>query len=452
MAVTQISRIQHRRGLQQDLPQLASAELGWSVDQRRLFIGNGTIEEGAPTVGVTEILTEYSDIGQILSAYTFLGQSAGYTAQTGASSLDPITRSYQQKFDDFVNIRDFGALGDGITDDTASINRALQQIYKSTATAEARSHRTIYFPGGTYLTSNTIQVPPNARLMGDGINSAIIKLTQGNKSAVEFCDSNFLTGASLGSTGGTLPGMIEINGLYITTSNTAVVQPIMVVDSASNIKITNTRIEANVTPGYYPNLVQVTSSVSPTKLVSFDNVIFNRSGNGVCISGPNVKRIRITNSYFESISNLSIDGGTVSGFTSVNNFHSNVGFSGRLTHALNYYSIGDQVDSDPTSNGIFLANLNHGAAQSSTVNTTQPVLYSFVANTSGAFNYEISNSSARRFGKFEFVVTNSEVLYNDSYTETTSSIKANLTANLTGLTCSLTSGTGVFKYNLTRFV
>ena len=67
MAVTQISRIQHRRGLQQDLPQLASAELGWSVDQRRLFIGNGTLEEGAPTVGVTEILTEYSDINQLIT-------------------------------------------------------------------------------------------------------------------------------------------------------------------------------------------------------------------------------------------------------------------------------------------------------------------------------------------------------------------------------------------------
>lgn len=62
MAIVQISRIQHRRGLQQDLPQLASGELGWSVDQRRLFIGNGTIEEGAPEIGRTEILTEQSVI------------------------------------------------------------------------------------------------------------------------------------------------------------------------------------------------------------------------------------------------------------------------------------------------------------------------------------------------------------------------------------------------------
>lgn len=60
MAVIQISRIQHRRGLQSDLPNLASAELGWSVDTRKLYIGNGTIEEGAPSLGRTELLTQYS--------------------------------------------------------------------------------------------------------------------------------------------------------------------------------------------------------------------------------------------------------------------------------------------------------------------------------------------------------------------------------------------------------
>ena len=62
MAVIQISKIQVRRGLQENLPQLASGEMGWSIDERRLYIGNGTLVEGAPTVGVTEILTEYSNV------------------------------------------------------------------------------------------------------------------------------------------------------------------------------------------------------------------------------------------------------------------------------------------------------------------------------------------------------------------------------------------------------
>ena len=68
MAVVQISKIQLRRGLQENLPQLASAEMGWSVDERRLFIGNGTLAEGAPSTGVTEVLTTqsiYNELGAI---------------------------------------------------------------------------------------------------------------------------------------------------------------------------------------------------------------------------------------------------------------------------------------------------------------------------------------------------------------------------------------------------
>ena len=62
MAVIQVSLIQVRSGLQENLPSLATGEFGWSVDTQRLFIGKGTLAEGAPETGVTEILTEY-DVG-----------------------------------------------------------------------------------------------------------------------------------------------------------------------------------------------------------------------------------------------------------------------------------------------------------------------------------------------------------------------------------------------------
>ena len=67
MAVIQISKIQVRRGYQENLPQLGSGEMGWSIDERRLFIGNGTLSEGAPEIGNTEILTIYSPIGAALA-------------------------------------------------------------------------------------------------------------------------------------------------------------------------------------------------------------------------------------------------------------------------------------------------------------------------------------------------------------------------------------------------
>ena len=62
MAIVQISRIQHRRGLKEQLPQLAAGELGWAVDSQELYIGNGTVADGAPAVGNTEILSTKTNL------------------------------------------------------------------------------------------------------------------------------------------------------------------------------------------------------------------------------------------------------------------------------------------------------------------------------------------------------------------------------------------------------
>jgi hypothetical protein len=69
MAVIQISKIQVRRGVQEELPQLSAGELGYSTDQRRLWIGNGVLgsPDYAPEIGNTEILTIYSPVGAALS-------------------------------------------------------------------------------------------------------------------------------------------------------------------------------------------------------------------------------------------------------------------------------------------------------------------------------------------------------------------------------------------------
>jgi hypothetical protein len=80
MAVTQISKIQIRRGLQENLPQLSSAEMGWSIDEQRLFIGNGTLSEGAPMTGVTEILTAQSIYSELALIESLEGNVANMTA------------------------------------------------------------------------------------------------------------------------------------------------------------------------------------------------------------------------------------------------------------------------------------------------------------------------------------------------------------------------------------
>lgn len=173
MAILQISRITQRKGLKTDLPEpLASAELGWAVDTRQLYIGNGELAEGAPAVGNTEVLTEFSDLLSYVTAYTYQGNAGGYTVQTGATSGSPVTQSIQSRLDSYAIVTDFGATGDGVTDDTAAINRALYQLYCRQANTQVR--RSLFFPAGTYLVTDTILVPPFAKLYGEGADSSII--------------------------------------------------------------------------------------------------------------------------------------------------------------------------------------------------------------------------------------------------------------------------------------
>jgi hypothetical protein len=79
MAIVQISQITNRKGYDSNLPQLAGAEFGWSTDTRQLYIGNGTLEEGAPIIGNTEILTEFSDLTPVPTTVTLVDNSASPT-------------------------------------------------------------------------------------------------------------------------------------------------------------------------------------------------------------------------------------------------------------------------------------------------------------------------------------------------------------------------------------
>jgi hypothetical protein len=175
MAIRQISRITHRKGLSENLPQLAGAELGWVVDDRKLYIGNGTLTEGAPEIGNTEILTEFSDILGAIGTYTYQGTEGGYTVQTGPTSTDPSSRTVQLKLDDFASVKDFGAKGDGNTDDTEAINRALYQLFCVQASYPG-ARRSLFFPAGEYLVSDSVLIPPYAKIWGEGANSTIIRL------------------------------------------------------------------------------------------------------------------------------------------------------------------------------------------------------------------------------------------------------------------------------------
>ena len=279
MAIVQISRITNRKGLQTDLPQLAGAELGWSIDERRLFIGNGTLEEGAPVVGNTEILTEFSDILAFQTTYTYKGEAAGYTVQTGPTPGTPVSQSLQSWMDQWASVKDFGATGDGVTDDTEAINRALYQLYCREVNPQIR--RTLFFPAGVYKINQSIIIPPYATLYGEGQNNSVIQMAAGDDSALRAYvartgDSLQQTGANIGSNGAILPQYVTVMDLGFKSDDADV--DIFLVEQATNCKFDRVNFLGPLTQSQLNTAVDNTAAVrfASTASVVCQSIVFDK--------------------------------------------------------------------------------------------------------------------------------------------------------------------------------
>ena len=266
MAIVQISQITNRKGLAVDLPQLAGAELGWSTDTRQLYIGNGTLAEGAPVIGNTEILTEFSDILNFTNTYTYKGQAAGYTVQTGVTAGTPVALSLQSWLDQFASVLDFGAVGDGVTDDTAAINRALYQLFCREVNPQIR--RSLFFPAGVYRVTGSINIPPYATLWGEGNDNSVITMDTGVTDYVaRTADSLQNTGVNIGDAGATAPKYITITNMGFThldpTGNVFLVQ------DANNCRFQNVGFRGASTTADLTNEVNASVGVSFASTNSF---------------------------------------------------------------------------------------------------------------------------------------------------------------------------------------
>jgi hypothetical protein len=159
------------------------------------------------------------------------------------------------------------------------------------------------------------------------------------------------------------------------------------------------------------------------------------------------------NSTYDALSNTAIVMNEIDSISSINNYYGAVTNISTRQSATRYLSLGEVFSSGLSGqDGLFLGNLLTSTARGFSISTDSPVVGTFVSNTAGVLNYEISNSSARRFGSLKFSTDGTNNFFTDDYAESTISIKANLYANANSLTCSLDSGTGTLKYSYTQFI
>jgi hypothetical protein len=388
MAINVISRIQVRSGFNEDLPQLAKGELGWSVDTQQLYIGNGTYEDGAPNLGNTLILTVPGSAvpgvsiggggtgtgsgtgggtgtgtgsgtgggtgtgtgsgtgggggGSLLDSitYVFKGANVGYTVITGPG-VNSISLPLQSVLDEgLISVKRFGAVGDGITDDTAAINRAFYQIYCRSLNTQVR--RIIYFPAGIYkITGDVVKIPPFCSIVGDGISNSIIQQTDSTQSCVaRFTDSNQQFGANYGTSGALPAQFITVTDICfqnVTNKN------VIYAESATNVRFFRARfagalsmptgstaspgsavvVENNTNPGITASARWIFDSCNFTKLhyayltttatdsIRFTNCHFSELLKGIVLLGSSKfdspRNYTIVNSIFDNIATYAIE-------------------------------------------------------------------------------------------------------------------------------------------------
>lgn len=147
----------------------------------------------------------------------FVWNSTSTVADNGGTIIAPTgvsTGRWYRIFSGAINVRWFGAVGDGVTDDTAAVQAAFTYCNAITLAP------CVYVPAGNYLCSANITCSPQVGIFGDGWNNSEIRFTgasvtlginvQGNNSTYPYGSTFkdiYVQGVSSAVTGITLFGL-----------------------------------------------------------------------------------------------------------------------------------------------------------------------------------------------------------------------------------------------------
>lgn len=114
-----------------------------------------TLQDADPTYRVSSFahgltLKTLADMGSIETVF----QAAPNVSSTGAEAIKKNVLREPPTDEPWANLRDLGAVGDGVHDDTAALQAAL------------REHRIVYVSSGHYRLSSTVQLRPDTVLFG----------------------------------------------------------------------------------------------------------------------------------------------------------------------------------------------------------------------------------------------------------------------------------------------
>lgn len=156
-----------------------------TADQAAEFwdaLGRRIVNAGDP-IGLQDVVTKAWFLSQVLTGGGDAvldrladpdGASVIGFVQAGANA---VTRDSQSKLRESVSVKDFGAVGDGVADDTSKIQAALDYL-AGRSFGSAQGGR-LYFPAGLYKISSALNVVDEMLIEGDGNESTKITTNSG---------------------------------------------------------------------------------------------------------------------------------------------------------------------------------------------------------------------------------------------------------------------------------
>jgi hypothetical protein len=117
-----------------------------------------------------------SNINLVQLKATSIGEADSASVTYIPAGTGAVQTSVQSKLRETVSVRDFGAVGDGVTDDTAAIQAALDSGLKN-----------IIFPAATYKINSAVNIPQTDNLTLDLMGSTIE--INGGYSAFQYVDA-----------------------------------------------------------------------------------------------------------------------------------------------------------------------------------------------------------------------------------------------------------------------
>lgn len=265
--------------------------------------------------------------------FVFLNSFISYAKDTSNSNPESILKN------PWIDVKPFGAKGDGISDDTVSIQRAID--YGSSR------HLIVYFPEGTYKIKSRLKIGPNVTLQGEGVGFGS-QIRPVSTAAITFDGSDFpnnngftfqnrITGLMINMTDAKGFDAIDIHSAYtVKLEDVAITYAggdgIKISDS-TNIVFENVRVEG-LAQGIGTGIVINHSEV---KIYNIDVEGFLhgmrviQTGGGVHLFGGYMERNGGYGILFEQSSYNSIDGVSIN---SPNNGGIPIGFWGGEGYAI----------------------------------------------------------------------------------------------------------------------